>query len=125
MAMDHANLEGLAVEWEADVDIRNRVREQKALFKDTVDGKPLEVNIRGCEENCNVLTPLLKRLVNQETGQIMMCAIPALEDQTLPIYSIILSRFVFGVHVVWYVVSTMQYLAFGKTYPLPPGTLGH
>ena len=47
MAMDHANLEGLAVEWEADVDIRNRVREQKALFKDTVDGKPLEVNIRG------------------------------------------------------------------------------
>ena len=110
MAMDHANLEGLAVEWEADVDIRNRVREQKALFK---------------KENCNVLTPLLKRLVNEETGQIMMCAIPALEDQTLPIYSIILSRFVFGVHVVWYVVSTMQYLSFGKTYPLPPGTLGH
>ena len=117
--MEQAWLEGLAVEWEADVDIRTRVREHQALFKEKVDGKTLDVNIRGAEEHHNVLTPLLKRLVNQKTGAIKMCSIPCLEDQTLPVYSIILSCFVFGVHVV----STMQYLAFGIPIPFTTWSL--
>ena len=79
----NAVLVGLADEWEGTLAVRERLRVSKALFPAQSGGKALEANIRGAEQHVDVLIPLLKKLVNPETLDIGMCAIPCLEREWL------------------------------------------
>ena len=73
------DLSGLAEEWESALEIRNHVRDQGSLFLSTIDGKQLEVNIKGAEKHVEVLTPLLKRMVNGTDESVGMVSVPLLE----------------------------------------------
>ena len=81
--MPAVDLDGLAVQWEASRDLRNRFREHHSLFDHTIGSKSLDVNIVGAEHHVDVLLPLVKKLHNTETGETGMCTIPALEQEWL------------------------------------------
>ena len=74
---------GVAAEWEAIRSIRDRVRDRGVLFEDFVGGKKMECNIHGAEYHAEILLPVLKKLVDPESGDVGMCGIPALEKEFL------------------------------------------
>ena len=78
----NVDIEGLAREWEADENIRLRLRTSGALFVQTVQGKPLEVNIKGAEVHVDILKPLLIKLVAPDLS-VGLCSIPDLEREFL------------------------------------------
>ena len=85
-AMVHGlDVEGLAIQWEANSVLRSRMRDSGSLFLDKVDGRNLEVNAKCTVAHSDVLLPLLERLVGAD-GSIGMCSIPALEVQYLIVY---------------------------------------
>ena len=67
---------GVAAEWEAIRSIRDRVRDRGVLFEDFVGGKKMECNIHGAEYHAEILLPVLKKLVDPESGDVGMCGIP-------------------------------------------------
>lgn len=79
----NVSLEGLAAEWEQVRAIRDRVREHRGIFEESVGGKKLEANTTGAAYHVDVLLPLLKMLVNPESGDVGMCSIPSLEAERL------------------------------------------
>lgn len=79
----NVELEGLAAEWEQVRSIRDRIREHRGIFDESVAGKKLEANITGAAYHVDVLIPVLKMLVNSETGDVGMCSIPSLEAEWL------------------------------------------
>lgn len=77
----NASVVGLADKWESCRHIRDRIRDYKALFLESIANKPLEINIHGAEHHVDVLMPLLQMLVDPTTGEIGMCSIPLLEQE--------------------------------------------
>ena len=59
------------------------MRDRGVLFENFVGGKKLEVNIQGAEYHAEILLPVLKKLVDPESGDVGMCGIPALEKEFL------------------------------------------
>lgn len=94
----NVDIEGLANDWDSVQAIRDRMRRSRTLFLDTVNGTKLEVNIKGAEAHSDVLTPLLKKLVDSEAGSIGMCSIPALEAEQLVVDIVC----IFGRRLFWY-----------------------
>ena len=74
---------GLAVEWERDEALRDRIREQKKILL-RKDGEPFVLPTRAnAVRNSLVLLPLLKRLANTENR-----ALPHLDDLEVEVHTL-------------------------------------
>ena len=66
---------GLAVEWEANVELRNRIRDEKRVLLHSVGDKYCKPNRTNAVTNEMVILPVLKRLGRHETKTL-----PHLDD---------------------------------------------
>lgn len=71
---------GLADRWEADKEVRTRLREEGSLFKGFAEANDVSITIKNAQKNIIVLLPLVQTLHDGEGG-FDACTVPALQEE--------------------------------------------
>ena len=77
-----AVLSPVSREWERDPEVRENIRRTKSLLQWS-NPDDARVNIKNAALNYGVLKPLVKRLLDVESGVVGMHALPLIQNQPL------------------------------------------